>query len=71
MYHNPVGPMAATGLGAGSALYAFTPMGLIWALLATFAVAGAVGALMRVLPSMRRRQAGPMMRTSISTGSNV
>ncbi len=71
MYHNPVGPMAATGLGAGSALYAFTPMGVIWALLATFAVAGAVGALMRVLPSMRRRQAGPMTRTSIPTGCNV
>jgi hypothetical protein len=71
MYHNPVGPMAATGLGAGSALYAFTPMGLIWALLATFAVAGAVGALMRVLPSMRRGQPGPSTRPSVPAGSNV
>ena len=44
MYHNPVGPMAATGIGAGTALFAFTPLGLVWALLAVFAVAGAVGA---------------------------
>lgn len=54
MYNNPVGPMAATGLGAGTALFAFTPLSLIWVLLAAFAIAGAVGALLRVAPSMRR-----------------
>jgi hypothetical protein len=71
MYHNAVGPMAATGLGAGSALYAFTPMGLIWALLATFAVIGAVGALMRVLPSPRRRQRVPEARQPVSAGASA
>ncbi|MDE9364404.1 hypothetical protein PZ938_02195 [Luteipulveratus sp. YIM 133132] len=51
MYHNPLGPPAATGLGAGAGLFAFTPMGVLWVLLAAFAVAGAVGALMRILPA--------------------
>lgn len=51
MYHNPVGPPAATGLGAGAGLFAFTPLGLVWVLLAAFAVAGAVGALVRIAPA--------------------
>lgn len=70
MYHNPVGPMAATGIGAGTALFAFTPLGLVWALLAVFAVAGAVGALMRVVPSLRGPQAGPTpRRRTLASGS--
>jgi hypothetical protein len=69
MYHNPVGPMAATGLGAGTALFALTPLGLIWALLAAFAVAGAMGALLRLAPSMRRPEPGPMPRREVRTGS--
>lgn len=51
MYHNPLGPPAATGLGAGAGLFAFTPMGLVWVLLAAFAIAGSVGALMRIAPA--------------------
>ncbi|KNX38821.1 hypothetical protein [Luteipulveratus halotolerans] len=51
MYHNPLGPPAATGLGAGAGLFAFTPMGLVWVLLAAFAIAGSVGALMRIMPA--------------------
>jgi hypothetical protein len=69
MYHNPVGPMAATGLGAGSALFAFTPIGLIWALLATFAVAGAVGALLRIVPSMRAPRTRPVNRGAVPSRS--
>ena len=69
MYHNPVGPMAATGIGAGTALFAFTPIGLIWALLAVFAVAGAVGALMRVVPPMTGRTSGPAPRRTAPSGS--
>ncbi len=69
MYHNPVGPMAATGVGAGTALFAFTPIGLIWALLAVFAVAGAVGAFMRVVPPMTGRKPGPAPRRSVPSSS--
>jgi hypothetical protein len=69
MYHNPVGPMAATGLGAGTALFAFTPLGLIWALLAAFAIAGAVGAILRLTPSMRRPDPHPMPRRLVRTDS--
>ena len=69
MYHTPVGPMAATGLGAGSALFAFTPIGLIWALLATFAVAGAVGALLRIVPSMRAPRTRPVTRGAVPSRS--
>lgn len=69
MYHNPVGPMAATGIGAGTALFALTPIGLIWSLLAVFAVAGAVGAVMRVAPPMTGRTSRPAPRTSATSGS--
>ena len=69
MYHNPVGPMAATGIGAGTALFAFTPIGLIWALLAVFAVAGAVGAFMRVVPPMTGRTSAPTPRRAVPSGS--
>lgn len=51
MYTNPVGPPAVTGLGAGAGMFAFTPLGMVWILLAAFAVAGAVGALLRILPA--------------------
>jgi hypothetical protein len=50
-------------------MLAFTPLGLIWALLAVFAVAGAVGALMRVAPSMRGPKPGPTPRRAVPTGS--
>lgn len=69
MYHHPVGPMAATGIGGGTALFAFTPLGLVWAFLAVFAVVGAVGALMRIVPSMRGPRRAPRPRQEVLTGS--
>lgn len=51
MYHNPIGPAALTGLGAGAGLAALTPLALMWIVLAAFAIAGATGALLRVAPA--------------------
>jgi hypothetical protein len=65
MYHNPIGPPAATGLGATAGLFAFTPLGILWTLLAAFAVAGAVGALMRVAPAGLTEGPRAMLRRSV------
>lgn len=51
MYQNPVGPAALTGVAAAGGLAALTPIALIWALLAAFAILGAVFALLRVAPA--------------------
>ena len=52
MYGNPVGPMAATGLGAATA-GGFG--GAMWALLAAFAIIGAWFAFVRVMPTRARK----------------
>lgn len=51
MYHNPLGPSAATGLGGGGMIFAFTPLGIFWSVLAAFALTGAFFAMLRVLPA--------------------
>lgn len=51
MYHTPVGPVVATGLGTGGGLFAFSMFGMVWALLAAFAIVGASTALLRVAPA--------------------
>lgn len=51
MYHNPVGPAAATGIGVGAGLFAFTPLGMMWAVMAAFALVGAFSAALRFGPA--------------------
>lgn len=51
MYHNPLGPAAATGIGAiglGGA------MGWVWLLVAGFTLIGVLFALGRILPKFRQ-----------------
>ena len=47
MYHNPLGPTAATGI-SGIAGFSFT--GSLWIALAIFTLIGASFALLRVMP---------------------
>lgn len=51
MYHTPLGPAALTGIAGAGGLAALTPLSLIWAFLAVFAIIGAVFALLRVAPA--------------------
>ena len=51
MYHNPLGPAAATGIGAiglGGA------MGWVWLLVAGFTLIGVLFPLGRILPKFRQ-----------------
>jgi hypothetical protein len=51
MYHTPLGPAALTGIAGAGGLAALTPLGLIWAILASFAILGAVLAVLRIGPA--------------------
>lgn len=51
MYHTPLGPAALTGIAGAGGLAALTPLGFVWAILASFAILGAVLAVFRVGPA--------------------
>lgn len=50
MYSNPLGPAAATGVGATAGISGWM-IGSVWLMLAAFALIGAFFALKRILPS--------------------
>ncbi len=65
MYHNAVGPAAATGLGlagaGGFTALLFSPLGMMWIILGLFAIIAAFAALWRAMPTPVARGSRHMM----------